>query len=520
MPMGIRFAKAGLAAAAVFATGSVEPSEPPRARNVILMIADGAGYNTFRATSMHEKRTDEQVYDAEEWTRVAVATYALRSSSGIPVHPVQCGEIQFPHLGYDPEKAWDTRWADGGGDRFPYYFRGYEWLRTTAPDSANTMSAIATGRKMYRGSINTSGIGEPIEDTLASLANRSGRRVGTVTSVTLSHATPAAGAGAHALSRSEEVALAREMLSGDVVDVLIGCGHPEYDNNGEFIEKDTHRVYDHIGGADLWAALRGTFAPEDWPKWDEDHGEGALEAYRRWSLAEDREEIEKLARGNTPDKLLVLPRCGSVRLWEGEGPDAPEEGEPVRTTSQGGTLQQQRGSRVDPRYTDPGYDPRVESVPDLATLTRVALNALDDEPEGFFLFVEAGAVDWAMHELQFGRMIEEMSQFNRSVEAAVEWVEANGGWDETLLVISADHDHMLWGPNAASVPFDPIVEGPEGQIQYRWLYSSHSNALVPLFARGPGAETLLDDLDGTDPFRGPYIHQTDIYTTIRSVLAE
>ena len=47
----------------------------------------------------------------------------------------------------------------------------------------------------------------------------------------------------------------------------------------------------------------------------------------------------------------------------------------------------------------------------------MALNHLDDDPDGFFLHIEGGAVDWAMHANQMGRMIEEMTDFKNSVDA-------------------------------------------------------------------------------------------------------
>jgi len=53
---------------------------------------------------------------------------------------------------------------------------------------------------------------------------------------------------------------------------------------------------------------------------------------------------------------------------------------------------------------------------------------------------------------------------------------------------------------------------------YRWLSDGHSNALVPVFARGPGSGSLAEQTRGDDPFYGPYIDQTDIYTLIKAAL--
>ena len=49
-----------------------------RARNVILMVADGAGHNTWTATSMYQGTLGEEFYDSGDWVRLAASTHPLR----------------------------------------------------------------------------------------------------------------------------------------------------------------------------------------------------------------------------------------------------------------------------------------------------------------------------------------------------------------------------------------------------------------------------------------------------------
>jgi alkaline phosphatase len=213
----------------------------------------------------------------------------------------------------------------------------------------------------------------------------------------------------------------------------------------------------------------------------------------------------------------MVPRVGSIGFWPGRPDDEDDADE--YPESRGGTLQQERGSRANPRFTDPGFDPPSAGVPDLAALTRAALNALDDHAGGFFLHVEGGAVDWAMHANQTGRMIEELIDFKAAIRAVVAWTDAADAWDETLLVVTADHDHMLWGPRANERPFDPLRDRGAGKLPgYRWLSTGHSSALVPVFARGAGVEALTRAADETDPFRGRYLDQTEIHAVLAAVL--
>jgi alkaline phosphatase len=343
------------------------------------------------------------------------------------------------------------------------------------------------------------------------VAHDSGRRVGVVSSVQLSHATPAAAAGAHHARRQAYCELAVEMLGGAYPDVLAGTGHPEYDNNGRRRESHSALDYRYVGGKEIWDLLRGAGRIEPGQRVCAEGQEpgvtldaSRIAALEGWDLVETRAAIEGLRQGPTPRRPLLVPQVGEV-LFEPSGAAA------------GGTLQQGRGSNANPRHTPPSYDPPLSTVPSLASLTEAALNALDESAPGFFLHVEGGAVDWAMHANQLGRTIEEMLDFTAAVEAVVAWVERHGGWDETLVVVTADHDHMLWGPNSETVPFDPLVDNGPGKLPgHRWLSDDHSNALVPVFVRGPGAEAL--SAGGQDPFYGPYVDQSDLFRLMRGAL--
>ncbi|MCP3981022.1 MAG: alkaline phosphatase [bacterium] len=496
-------------------------ADAPRAKNVILMVADGAGFNTFKATSMYEGTLGGELYDGDGWVRLASATHALRATLE-PAVSAEHANVQIPSLVYDPGKAWDTTRLPAETGEYPSYFAGYRWLRRTAPDSANTASAMSTGRVTYSGAINVDGAGAPVEETLARLARRDGRRVGVVSSVLFAHATPAAGSGVSNVNRRAYCPLAVSMLTAGWLDVVAGCGNPDFDHNGEALGDNATKNYRYVGGREVWDAVRGVAPLEAGLTVCGTVDEGGLTltdeqvaAIDSWKLVQSKAKIEKLENGRTPEKLLLVPEVGEAAFWSGSSSDPLEP----NTMRVGGTLQQQRGSRADPGFTDPGYDPPLDNVPSLAAMTRAAVNALDDDDDGLFLFVEGGAVDWAMHENQMGRMVEETMAFKEAIRAVVDWVDARDAWDTTLLIVTADHDHMLWGPGSDTTPFQPLEDRGAGNLPgYKWLSSSHSNALVPVYARGAGAESLLELASGDDPFYGPYVHQTDIYTVLRAAI--
>jgi alkaline phosphatase len=159
-------------------------------------------------------------------------------------------------------------------------------------------------------------------------------------------------------------------------------------------------------------------------------------------------------------------------------------------------------------------------------MTRGAINVLSRNPNGFFLLVEGGAVDWANHANHMARMIEEQVDFTHAIEAVVQWVDAHSNWDETLLIVTADHETGdLWGPDSGPTsdmlhfPWDPIQNNGKGKMPgYRYHSTGHAGSLVPLFARGRGAELFARLVDGQDPMYGPYVDNTDVFKVMNASL--
>ena len=93
-----------------------------------------------------------------------------------------------------------------------------------------------------------------------------------------------------------------------------------------------------------------------------------------------------------------------------------------------------------PRCIPANDTPLNTTVPSLALMTKGALNVLDNDPDGFFVMIEGGAVDWANHANQLGRLIQEQNDFNDAVDVAIDWIKANGGFEKNLLIVTGDHE--------------------------------------------------------------------------------
>jgi len=463
----------------VLAALSLAASPALAAKNIILFIADGSGFNSWRAASMYEGKWDAarqrttQVYDEPRWVQYACTTYPLNLSKR-PTGKLE----QDPALRYDPAKAWDPSPLSKPGEGA---FAGYAYLKQGATDSAAAATAMATGEKTYNNAINWSVVDQPFSGrTIAEIAKARGRAVGVVSSVPWSHATPAGLGGAHNAERDQYREIANEMLDAPYLDVIMGAGNPDFDDNGQPAKKKA----DYVGGPETWEQLKQGKHPKG------------------WRLIQGKDEFEALAATPPPNlfKLLGVPQVNS-------------------------TLHQARGKYH--KDDTPFSQPLNANVPTLTTMTKAALNTLARGPNGFFLMVEGGAVDWANHANQSARAIEEQVDFHHAIQAVVDWVEKHSDWDETLVICTADHETgLVWGKQSGTVAFDPVVDRGKGKVpDLRYHSSSHTNSLVPLVARGAGAEQFAKLVRGVDAvagkhwgFSGQFVDNTDVFKVMSSAL--
>jgi alkaline phosphatase len=139
--------------------------------------------------------------------------------------------------------------------------------------------------------------------------------------------------------------------------------------------------------------------------------------------------------------------------------------------------------------------------------------------------IEGGAVDWANHSNEPDRMVEEMADYYEAVDSVVAWVESHGGWNDTLLILSADHESgLLWGLKSSTIAFDPLEDRGPGKLP-GLAYNSHghSNSLVPLWVRGSGSQRFAALVKAKDPtaaaqwhYSGQYVDNTDIFAVMRA----
>lgn len=422
-------------------------TSPKAPKNIILMIADGWGICQIKVTDFYEYGKTDSVQEYEKFPfRCFMSTYSATGER------------------YDPDKAW----------------KSFDYLKRRPTDSAASATAFSTGVKTYGGAISV-GTDSTALETIVEVAEKLGKSTGVVTSVPISHATPA-GMAAHNKRRNNYIEIAQEMIYKSGLEVIMGCGNPMYDADGIRQPEDKYK-YNYIG-EDTWDALTSGSAGSDCD------GDGVAD---NWTLIQDKNEFEALTGGDTPKRVIGVARIA-------------------------GTLQKDRsGNTAKNDVTSAPYtDPLLTTVPALETMAAGALNVLDNNKNGFFLMIEGGAVDWAGHANTTPRMIEEMIDFNNAVEAVVKWVNENSSWQETLVIVTGDHETgYLTGPGSGTVNGAPVWTFPENEgkgnlPKTQWNSTGHTNQLIPLFANGFGSELFKEYADEIDSACGNYTDNAEV----------
>ena len=443
---------------------------------------------------------------------------------------------------YDPTKGRPLPWLEDADVDYP---------KNLFPDSANTASTLYSGVKTYNAGIGVDIYEEDIS-TIGEVAREEGKSFGVVSSVPFSHATPGAAVG-HVSHRNKltetervenfEVALDEngvplheehgeeesepvfeldadgnpipieddnilyQILNETQPEVILGGGHPDGRGDERYLDFET--LEELRNGETVY-----TFT---------ERGENAAEV-----LAETAADIDV----NAGEKLFGVYGArgqGGNLPWSTADGDYSNLGLPSRLDAErpleeGETVEEFIASEID-------------ANPTLAELTAASLDVLEDDEDGFWVSIEGGDIDWAAHDNNLDNMIGATLDFADSVEVVQDWIAENGGYEENLLIVTADHDHYFTlnddfpellrevGAEGLTVSLDeggnvlatnvdqeglPLVDddgdpftqkvdnldpeasghywGSDPDVKVGW--SHHTTIPVPVYYQGPGSEYL------------------------------
>lgn len=434
----------------------IEAAEP---KNIIIMIADGWGYNQIQATN-YFTGVDSTSYQ-KFLIKYPMSTYSLATSDS---------------LGYNSAKAWSDD----------------SYVKSNYTGSASAATAMASG---FKTDVKKIGVTKDDENLflLTELAKSMGKSAGVVTNVEFSHATPA-GFSVHNPDRNNYSEIANSLFLDSRLDVVMGAGHPKYDNNATIILDSANHDYTYVGGKSAWNNLLDNKTIFD------------------STSINGSNTVKDIDGDNSPDVWTVISDSVKfVNLAESTNPPKRVLGVPyVRQTTQ------ELRSTLGDVKTDTAFSQKFNmGVPSLRLMAQGALNVLDENPNGLFVMIEGGAIDWAGHSNSLARSIEEMTDFNDAVDGVISWIELHGGWDETLLIVTGDHETgYLVGSDFDSSDikgtYNVSSNGVAKMPAAKFTTGSHTNQLIPFFANGNSSELFNSVASKTDEVRGNYIDNTNV----------
>jgi alkaline phosphatase len=424
------------------------------ARHVFLVWFDGLDWPTTQAAAIVKSK---QVYTAgkgsglifQDFTAGGTAQfgYVVTSPShdrNLPDVDAQTVVIPPDSLGggYDPRIAGPNPWTLGPlGAKAPGYLKGQSasaldragvqavgGVLHAYTDSSTSAAEVVNGRKGYNNGVNVTDDGTFLP-TLFHELQAQGWKLGTVTSVPFNHASPAA-MYAHNVDRDDFQDLARDMLG------LPGIAQQSHKDR-------PHPGLDVVMGTGFGqAATAKTLAPE---------GRNAV-AGNLYITDGDKAAIDVRNGGKYVVAETTPGRRGDEFLRDA-----------ARRAADGGYrlfgfFGSKNFNHLPFRTADGRYDPapdidgKAESYsaaeraenPSLADMTRAALTVLSARRnEPFFLFVEAGDVDFGLHKNNLDTAIGAVYSGEEAIQAIIDWVEANSNWDESVMIVTSDHGHYL-----------------------------------------------------------------------------
>lgn len=324
-------------------------------------------------------------------------------------------------------------------------------------DSAPSMSAYMTGVKMNNEvlSMSSSTIADKTKcvfdgsngskvKTLLELAKAKGLGVGSVTTTELTHATPAA-TYAHICHRDLAYDIAAQAVPGGAgfnadllegVDVLFG------------------------GGRNHWTPLDATTNPKG-----RSDGRNLIQELvaKGYTFAADKAAFDALTADST--RVVGIFSATSHLSYE--------------------------------------LDRDATKQPSLAEMTGKAIATLQNvgkkSGKGFFLMVEGGRIDHALHSTNAKRALEDAIAFDNAIKEALSRVDLK----DTLVVVTADHDHtmVINGYPKRGNPILDVVKGLDGNPM-----KDGEGFTYPTLAFGNGESRPDTRADVTDTLNDDY-HQ-------------
>ena len=363
------------------------------------------------------------------------------------------------------ELPWDADYYENRGNTSTGF--DPEYIKGDYPDSANTASTLYGGIKTYNGAISVD-IHEHGFESILMEAQELGKSGGVVTSVPINHATPAAAvANVNNRNKYQESSNAGKFgvdghpldLTDNILDdilfeaqpqIVLGGGNPaggsSYVNSAtlaRLMDGSYQASQQEVTGTDAngkpivtSTAFGPSIAEEGWQVI------GRPDNYSDANAQKSGQDIlEAAVDAFDPETDHLMGIFGA----KGQGGNLPwrTADSDYSATGTGAYVNNSNTSASNTALTGEALAAELKANPTVAQLTGQALEALGKDNDGFWLMVEVGDIDWAAHADNMDLMLGTLHDLNDVTTTVTDWVQQNGGWEENLVMVTADHDHYL-----------------------------------------------------------------------------
>lgn len=423
------------------------------AKYIFTVWFDGLDWDTTRAAAI--VKTGKVPYDAGKGNGLLFQDYTANGTSQYgfvvtsPTHDKNTPDLDAQTVaipadsmggGYDAMIAGPNPWTPGPlAAKAPGYLKGSSGdakdragvkdvgrVMHAYTDSSQSAGEYATGVKAYNNGVNVADNGQ-FAPTLFEALQKDGWKVGTVTSVPISHVSPAA-MYAHNVHRDDYQDLSRDMLGLSSIvqethkepkhaglDVVMGTGYGQEATASDLKKQGKNATK---GGLFLSDADMKAVDVKNGGKYVVIHTEAGVDGKNALLDA-----ANKAAGAN--ERLLAV--FGSKKVTH----------LPYQTAN--GDFQPSPGLKSAENYSKED----LKENPTLADMTGAALKVMSAGNKPFALFVEAGDVDWALHDNNLDCAVGAVFSGEAAVKTIIEWVEKNSNWDDSVLIVTADHGHYM-----------------------------------------------------------------------------
>jgi alkaline phosphatase len=286
--------------------------------------------------------------------------------------------------------------------------------------------------------------------TILELAKANGKAVGAITTTELTHATPAS-TFAHVCERDMAYSIAQQLVPG-------GAGYNARLGDGVDV---------------LMGGGRNHFTPYDSTRNPKGRGDGR-------NLLAELEARGYFVAATKGDMMSARVGRKFVGLYSPQG------------------------------HLDYSLTRRPEQ-PTLAEMTAKSIELLSKNPKGFFLMVEGGKIDHALHDTNAKNALEDTVALDEAVATALERMRAlDPGLENTLIVVTADHDHTMV-MNGYPKRGNPVLDIVRGYANGQPSKDADGKTFTTLvFGNGPNRPVARQDVDGAAAQSDHYHQETGV----------